>query len=135
MNKKKIVVLGAGESGVGAAILARQKGYDVFVSDAGSIQPKYKELLDRHHIAWEEGTHTMHRLLDADECVKSPGIPETAPAPAALAARGIPLIGELEFAARYLKGQTICITGSNGKTTTTSLVHYMLKQAGYSVGL
>lgn len=135
MNKKKIVVLGAGESGVGAAILARQKGYDVFVSDAGSIQPKYKELLDRHHIAWEEGTHTMHRLLDADECVKSPGIPETAPAPAALAAHGIPLIGELEFAARYLKGQTICITGSNGKTTTTSLVHYMLKQAGYSVGL
>ncbi len=135
MEKKKIIILGAGESGVGAAILAQQKGYDVFVSDAGNIKPAYKEMLDLHGIPWEEGHHTMERIINADECVKSPGIPETASAPQALAQRGIPIIGELEFAGRYLKGQTICITGSNGKTTTTSLIYYILKEAGFSVGL
>lgn len=135
MEKHKIIVLGAGESGVGAAILAQQKGYDVFVSDAGTIKDAYKTMLDEHHLPWEEGQHTMERILDAHECVKSPGIPETAPVVQALAERGVPIIGELEFAARYLKGQTICITGSNGKTTTTSLVYYILQKAGFQVGL
>ena len=135
MEKKKIVVLGAGESGVGAAILAQQKGYEVFVSDAGHIKDTYKSMLDAHQLPWEEGQHTMERIVDADECVKSPGIPETAPVVQALMERQVPIIGELEFAARYLHGQTICITGSNGKTTTTSLIHYILQKAGFSVAL
>lgn len=135
MEQKKIVILGAGESGVGAAILAQQKGYDVFVSDAGQVKDTYKAMLDGHHLPWEEGQHTLSRIIDADECVKSPGIPETAPVVQALIGRNVPIIGELEFAARYLQGQTICITGSNGKTTTTSLLYYILQKAGYSVGL
>ena len=108
---KKIVVLGAGESGVGAAILAHQKGYEVFVSDAGRIKAAYKAMLDAHQLPWEEGQHTMARIVDADECVKSPGIPETAPVVQALVERQVPIIGELEFASRFLHGQTICITG------------------------
>jgi len=131
----KLVVLGAAESGVGAAILAQQKGYEVFVSDMGQIKPKYKEMLDAHHLEWEEGQHTAERILDADECVKSPGIPDNAPMVKALREKNVPILGEIEFAGRYLEGQTICITGSNGKTTTTSLIYYILEKAGFNVGL
>ena len=122
----KFIALGAAESGVGAAILARDKGYDVFVSDMGSIKPRYKQMLDAEGIAWEEGGHTAERILQADLVVKSPGIPDTAPMVAALRERGVPVISEIEFAARYTDARMICITGSNGKTTTTSLVYHIL---------
>ena len=131
----KLVVLGAAESGVGAAILAQQKGYEVFVSDMGSIKPHYKEMLNQHHIAWEEGHHTPERILNATEVVKSPGIPETAPMVAKLMAQGTPILSEIEFAGRYTDARMICITGSNGKTTTTSLIYHILKKAGVDVGL
>lgn len=131
----RLVILGAAESGVGAAILAQKKGYEVFVSDMGKIQPRYKEMLERHHIAWEEGRHTESAILGADEVVKSPGIPETAPMVARLVAQGTPILSEIEFAARYTKARMICITGSNGKTTTTSLIYHILKKAGADVGL
>lgn len=131
----KLAVLGAAESGVGAAILAQQKGYDVFVSDMGTIRPHYKEMLDAHHLAWEEGKHTPEHLLDADEVVKSPGIPDDAPMVVALREKNIPILSELEFAARYTKAKMLCITGSNGKTTTTSLIYYILESAGFNVGL
>lgn len=131
----KIVILGAAESGVGAAILAQQKGYEVFVSDMGTIKEKYATMLDEHHIAYESGQHTAERILDADECVKSPGIPDTAPMVAALREKGVPILGELEFAARYTDAQFLCITGSNGKTTTTSLIYYIMQRAGFNVGL
>ena len=116
---KRIVVLGAGESGTGAAILAKSKGYDVFVSDMGEISPMYQALLDKHHIAWESGKHTLTQVLNASEVIKSPGIPLTAPLVQELIAQGTPIISEIEFAARYTRGKMICITGSNGKTTTT----------------
>lgn len=122
----KLVVLGAGESGVGTAILANKKGYEVFVSDMGQIQDKYVQALEAHQIDWEECGHTAGRILDADEVVKSPGIPDTAPMVQALLERGIPVLSEIEFAARYTKGHCVCITGSNGKTTTTRLIHYIL---------
>lgn len=131
----RLVILGAAESGVGAAILAQKKGYEVFVSDMGKIQPRYKEMLEQHHIAWEEGRHTESAILSADEVVKSPGIPETAPMVARLVAQGTPILSEIEFAARYTKARMICITGSNGKTTTTSLIYHILKKAGADVGL
>ena len=131
----KLVVLGAAESGVGAAILAQKKGYDVFVSDMGSIQPRYKEMLSSHHIAWEEGHHTPELILDADEAVKSPGIPETAPMVKQLIEKGTPILSEIEFAGRYTDARMICITGSNGKTTTTSLIYHIMKKAGMDVGL
>lgn len=131
----KIVILGAAESGVGAAILAQQKGYEVFVSDMGQIKEKYAEMLDSHSIPYESGQHTAERILDADECVKSPGIPDNAPMVKALREKGVPILGELEFAARYTDAQMLCITGSNGKTTTTSLIYYILTRAGYNVGL
>lgn len=131
----KIAILGAGESGVGTAILAQQKGYEVFVSDMGQIKEKYAEMLDAHHIPYESGQHTAERILDADECVKSPGIPDNAPMVAALREKGVPVIGELEFAARYTEAQMLCITGSNGKTTTTSLIYYIMQRAGFNVGL
>ena len=131
----KIVILGAGESGVGTAILAQQKGYEVFVSDMGQIKEKYAEMLDARHIPYESGQHTAERILDADECVKSPGIPDNAPMVAALREKGVPVIGELEFAARYTDAQMLCITGSNGKTTTTSLIYYIMQRAGFNVGL
>lgn len=131
----KLVVLGAAESGVGAAILAQQKGYEVFVSDMGSIKPHYKEMLNQYHIEWEEGQHTAERILTATEVVKSPGIPETAPMVAKLMAQGTPILSEIEFAARYTDARMICITGSNGKTTTTSLIYHILKKAGVDVGL
>ena len=131
----KLVVLGAAESGVGAAILAQQKGYEVFVSDMGSIKPHYKEMLNQYHIEWEEGQHTAERILTATEVVKSPGIPETAPMVTKLMAQGTPILSEIEFAARYTDARMICITGSNGKTTTTSLIYHILKKAGVDVGL
>ena len=131
----RLVVLGAAESGVGAAVLAQQKGYDVFVTDMGTIKPRYKEMLDAHGIAWEEGGHTEARVLNADEVVKSPGIPDTAPLVAKLAEQGTPILSEIEFAARYTDARMICITGSNGKTTTTSLIYHILRLAGEDVGL
>ena len=132
---KKLVVLGAAESGVGAAILARRQGCDVFVSDMGPIQPRYKSLLDDHAIAWEEGGHTESKILDADEVVKSPGIPPTAPMIVKLRERNIPIISEIEYAARFTDARMICITGSNGKTTTTSLIYHICRKAGMDVGL
>ena len=132
---KRIVVLGAGESGTGAAILAKSKGYDVFVSDMGEISPMYQALLDKHQIAWESGKHTPTLILNASEVIKSPGIPLTAPLVQQLIAQGTPIVSEIEFAARYTRGKMICITGSNGKTTTTSLIFDMLRRAGLDVGL
>ncbi len=131
----KLVVLGAAESGVGAAVLARQKGYEVFVSDCGNIKEHYKELLNAHGIAWEEGHHTDTCISDATEVVKSPGIPEDAPMVVRLKEKGIPVISEIEFAGRYTSAKMVCITGSNGKTTTTSLIYLILKKAGFNVGL
>ena len=131
----RLVVLGAAESGVGAAVLAQQKGYDVFVTDMGTIKPRYKEMLDAHGIAWEEGGHTEALVLNADEVVKSPGIPDTAPLVAKLNGQGTPVLSEIEFAARYTDARMICITGSNGKTTTTSLIYHILRLAGEDVGL
>ena len=132
---KKIVVLGAGESGTGAAILAKNKGMDVFVSDMGEIAPMYQALLDQHHITWEAGTHTPELILDADEVIKSPGIPLKTPLVKKLIEKGTPILSEIEFAARYTKAKMICITGSNGKTTTTTLIFDMLRRAGLDVGL
>lgn len=132
---KRIVVLGAGESGCGAAILAKEKGFDVFVSDFGTISEPYRALLDQNGVAWEDGQHTEALILNADEVVKSPGIPLTAPLIQKLQAQGTPIISEIEFAARYTKAKMICITGSNGKTTTTSLIYYILQRAGLDVGL
>ena len=134
-SEKRIVVLGAGESGTGAAILAKSKGMDVFVSDMGEIAPGYQALLNQHHIMWESGQHTPDLILNADEVIKSPGIPLTAPLVKQLIAQGTPIVSEIEFAARYTSAKMICITGSNGKTTTTSLVFDMLCRAGLDVGL
>ena len=134
-SEKRIVVLGAGESGTGAAILAKSKGFDVFVSDMGEISPVYQALLDKHQIAWESGKHTPTLILNASEVIKSPGIPLTAPLVQQLIAQGTPIVSEIEFAARYTRGKMICITGSNGKTTTTSLIFDMLRRAGLDVGL
>ena len=132
---KRIVVLGAAESGAGAAVLAKKEGFDVFVSDMGAIKDRYKKLLDDHQIEWEEGQHTEEKILSADEIIKSPGIPDTAPMVAKAIARGIHIISEIEFAGRYTKSKMICITGSNGKTTTTSLIYHIFRQAGYDAGL
>ena len=132
---KRIVVLGAGESGSGAAILAKEKGFDVFVSDCGTISEPYRALLNQNGVRWEDGQHTEDQILNADEVVKSPGIPLTAPLIQKLQEQGTPIISEIEFAARYTKAKMICITGSNGKTTTTSLIYYILRNAGLNVGL
>ena len=132
---KRLVVLGAGESGCGAAILAKEKGYDVFVSDMGTIKPEYKALLEQNNIRWEEGQHTESLILNADEVVKSPGIPQTAPMVKKLNEQGTPILSEIEFAGRYTHAKMICITGSNGKTTTTSLIYDILLRAGLNVGL
>ena len=132
---RRIVILGAGESGSGAAILAKKKGFEVFVSDCGTISEPYRALLDQNGVQWEDGRHTADLILNADEVVKSPGIPSTAPLIQKLMEQGTPIISEIEFAARYTKAKMICITGSNGKTTTTSLIFYILKQAGLNVGL
>ena len=132
---KRIVVLGAAESGAGAAVLAKKEGFDVFVSDMSTIKDKYKELLNNHEIVWEEGHHTEELILNADEIIKSPGIPENAPMILRIKEKNIPIISEIEFAGRYTDAKMICITGSNGKTTTTSLIYHILKHAGYNVGL
>lgn len=132
---KRIVILGAAESGVGAAALAKKEGFDVFVTDMGKIKPHYKEMLDARNIPWEEGHHTEELVLNADEIVKSPGIPDSAPLVQKVKAAGIPIISEIEFAGRYTHSKMICITGSNGKTTTTSLIYHIFKSAGYDVGL
>jgi UDP-N-acetylmuramoylalanine--D-glutamate ligase len=135
MENRKLVVLGAGESGVGAAMLAQKQGYDVFVSDFGAIADTYKAKLEELGIRYEEQQHTADEILAATEVVKSPGIPETAPMVKDLKARNIPVISEIEFAKRYTKARTVCITGSNGKTTTTMLTYHILKNSGLNVGL
>ena len=132
---KRIVILGAAESGVGAAALAKVKGFDVFVSDMGQIKQNYKELLRQYDVPWEEGHHTEELILNAVEVVKSPGIPEDAPMVRKVRDAGIPIISEIEFAGRYTDAKMICITGSNGKTTTTSLIYHIFQAAGYNVGL
>ncbi|MBR5208569.1 MAG: UDP-N-acetylmuramoyl-L-alanine--D-glutamate ligase [Paludibacteraceae bacterium] len=132
---KRIVVLGAGESGVGSAILAQKQGFDVFVSDMSPIKEKYVAELNQYNIAWEQGQHTEELILNADEVIKSPGIPEKAPIIKKLREKGINIISEIEFAGRYSKSKMICITGSNGKTTTTTLVHYIFKEAGLDASL
>lgn len=132
---KRIVVLGAAESGAGAAVLAKKEGFDVFVSDMGTIKDRYKKMLDDHQIEWEEGHHTEEKILNADEIIKSPGIPDEAPMIQKIIAKGIHIISEIEFAGRYTDSKMICITGSNGKTTTTSLIYHIFKEAGYDVGL
>ena len=132
---KRIVVLGAGESGSGAAVLAKTKGLDVFVSDMSAIKDKYKKLLDSYQIAWEESTHTFDKILTADEVIKSPGIPDKAPIIQAIKEKKIPIISEIEFAGRYTSAKMVCITGSNGKTTTTLLTSHIRKNAGVKVGL
>ncbi len=132
---KRIVVLGAGESGAGAAVLAKKEGFDVFVSDMSKISEKYKKILDDHQIEWEEGQHTEELILNADEIIKSPGIPDKAPMIQKLMAQGTHIISEIEFAGRYTQSKMICITGSNGKTTTTSLIYHIFKAAGYDAGL
>jgi len=132
---RKIAILGAGESGTGAAILAKQKGFEVFVSDRGTIKEKYRNVLLQTGIAFEEGRHSEERILGSDEVIKSPGIPDTAPLVAKLYRQGCPVISEIEFAARYTRARKICITGSNGKTTTTLLTWHILNQAGINAGL
>ena len=132
---KRIVILGGGESGVGSAVLAKVKQFDVFLSDSGTLKESYKETLQQYGIPFEEGRHTEALILNADEVVKSPGIPDTAPMVVALRERGINIISEIEFAGRYDTAKKICITGSNGKTTTTSLIYYLLRNAGLDVGL
>ncbi len=132
---KRIVVLGAGESGAGAAVLAQVKGFDVFVSDMSAIKDKYKQMLDDRGICWEEGKHTEELILNADEIIKSPGIPNDSPMILKAKEKNIPIISEIEFAGRYTHAQMICITGSNGKTTTTSLIYHIFRNAGLNVGL
>jgi UDP-N-acetylmuramoylalanine--D-glutamate ligase len=132
---QRIVILGSGESGTGAAILAKLKGYEVFVSDMGAIKEEYKKELDELSIPYEENTHTEALILNATEVIKSPGIPEKAEMVKAIRKQGIPIINEIEFAARYTSAYKICITGTNGKTTTTSLTYHLLKKAGLNVGL
>ena len=135
MKTKKLVVLGGGESGVGAAILAKDKGMEVFLSDMGKLAPKYADMLNQEGIEWEEGQHTEAKILDADEVVKSPGISPTTPLMLKIASKNIPVISEIELAGRYTDAKMVCITGSNGKTTTTMLTYHILKNAGVNVGL
>ena len=132
---QRIVVLGGGESGAGSAVLAKVKGFDVFLSDSGMLKDEFKTLLQKYEIPFEEGKHTKELILNADEVIKSPGIPENAPLIVELKEKGTPIISEIEFAGRYDRAKKICITGSNGKTTTTSLIYFMLKNAGLNVGL
>ncbi len=132
---KRLVVIGGGESGVGAAVLGKVKGMDVWLTDMGAIAPRYKEILDKWEIAWEEGHHTEEKVLSADEIVKSPGVPLTAPLIVKAMAKGIHVISEIELAGRYTDAKMVCITGSNGKTTTTLLTYHIFKEAGLNVGL
>ncbi|QBA63430.1 UDP-N-acetylmuramoyl-L-alanine--D-glutamate ligase [Muriicola soli] len=132
---ERLVILGGGESGVGTAILGKQKGFEVFVSDKGEIKKKYKDVLIHVGLEWEEGGHTEEKILNADLVMKSPGIPDKVPLVQKLVNKGIPVISEIEFASRYTGATIIAITGSNGKTTTTMLTYHILKQAGYDVGM
>lgn len=132
---ERLVILGGGESGVGTAILGRQKGYDVFVSDQGKLKQHYKDVLEHHGIEWEEGKHSEARILKADLVMKSPGIPDKAPLIQLLTGRSVPVISEIEFASRYTSATIIGITGSNGKTTTTMLTHHLLKNGGLHAGM
>ncbi len=133
---KRIVVLGGGESGVGAAVLAKKKNFDVFLSDFGKIKPEYQKVLNQYEIEWEDEQHTEDKILSADEVIKSPGIPDTAPIIKKIKEKNIHIISEIEFAGRYAgNAKMICITGSNGKTTTTMLTYHILKDAGLNVGL
>jgi len=131
----RVVILGGGESGVGAAILASAKGYDTFLSDSNMVAAEAKSLLDKYAVTYEEGGHTTEKILNADIVIKSPGIPDTVPIVEALTANNIPVISEIEFASRFDNSVKICITGSNGKTTTTSIIYFLLKNAGLNVGL
>lgn len=132
---KNLIILGGGESGVGAAILGKTKGFNVFLSDSGQISGRYRAQLDEEGIGWEQSGHSMDRILAADEVVKSPGIPPSAPVIREIVAKGIPVISEIELAGRYTDARMVCITGSNGKTTTTLLTYHILKDAGVNVGL
>ncbi len=134
-HKKRLVILGGGESGVGAAILGKDRGWDVFLSDSGEIAPHYSRVLSDEGIPFEHGHHTAELILNATEVIKSPGIPPTAPLVRELAAKGIPVISEIEFAGRYTDAKMVCITGSNGKTTTTMLIHHILCSSGIDAGL
>ena len=131
----RLVILGGGESGVGTAILGKQKGFEVFVSDKGEIQEKYKEVLEHFEIEWESGEHTEAKILNADLVMKSPGIPDSVPLVKALVEKGVPVISEIEFASKYTDATLIGITGSNGKTTTTMLTYHLLKNGGLNVGM
>ncbi|MBQ5836320.1 MAG: UDP-N-acetylmuramoyl-L-alanine--D-glutamate ligase, partial [Alistipes sp.] len=136
MARKFIVVLGGGISGYGSAILAKKEGFEVLLSDAGEIAPRYRERLDEWGVEYEQGGHSTERILTASEVIKSPGIPDKAPIVAALREKGVPVISEMEFACRYMgNAKTICITGSNGKTTTTSLIYKIMSDAGRKVSL
>lgn len=135
MSKQRLIILGGGESGTGAAILGLRKGFEVFLSDSGKIPAKYVAMLDKYGIEWEESGHTPEKILNADLVIKSPGIPPTAPLVADLARKGVPILSEIEFAGRYTDAKMVCITGSNGKTTTTMLIYHILRKAGLNVGL
>ncbi len=132
---KKIVILGAGESGTGSAILAQKKGFEVFVSDKALLKEQYRTMLEKHNIRWEEGKHTEDEILQAGEVIKSPGIPDDTPLVARIRSMGIPVISEIEFAGRYAEGMKICVTGSNGKTTVTNLICHILKKAGKNAAM
>jgi UDP-N-acetylmuramoylalanine--D-glutamate ligase len=133
--KKRIVILGAGESGAGSAVLALKHGFDVFVSDKGEIKDQYRDLLDKNGIKWEQGNHTEKEILSADEVIKSPGIKDDTPIVVKIREKGIHIISEIEFAGRYTNAVKICVTGSNGKTTVTNLIYHMLKKAGKNVAM
>ena len=132
---KRAVILGGGESGVGAAVLAKVQHYDTFLSDSGTLKEQFRTQLQKWEIPFEEGGHTPDKVLSADLVIKSPGIPETAPLVVRLREQGTPVISEIEFAGYYDTARKICITGSNGKTTTTSLIYYLLQNAGLNVGI
>lgn len=134
-NMKRIAILGGGESGTGAAVLAHIKGMDTWLSDLAPIKEKYKKLLQKYNINYEEGIHTEEKILNSNEVIKSPGIPDNAPIIKKIKEKGIPIISEIEFAGRYTNAKMICVTGSNGKTTTTSLIYHIFKSAGLNVGL
>ena len=131
--EQRIVILGAGESGTGAAVLAKKQNFDVFVSDSGRIKPYYKEILFNYEIDWEEDKHTERLILNANEIIKSPGISEKSEIIQLIRKKNIRIISEIEFASRFTDAKKICVTGSNGKTTTTSLLNHMLKKAGLNV--
>jgi UDP-N-acetylmuramoylalanine--D-glutamate ligase len=133
--KKRIVILGAGESGAGSAVLAQKQGFDVFVTDSGAIKDKYREILVSHNIAFEEGKHTTELIMNAGEVIKSPGLREDNPLVVAIHEKNIPVVSEIEFAARYTDAVKICVTGSNGKTTTTNMIYHMMKKAGLNVAM